>query len=94
MTKLDYVITKLDNLERAFLMSQNRSVLNTDKAESAQSGVTSCEVNIQLNTDGITDNSNGLFDVAEFADENSNAIFELADYVAELEERIIELEGK
>lgn len=46
------------------------------------------------NTEDISDNSEGLFDVAELAGENSEGIYDLADLVADLEERVAALEGK
>lgn len=43
---------------------------------------------------GIGDNSEGLFDVAEIAGENSEATFDLAEMIADLENRVAEMEGK
>lgn len=39
------------------------------------------------------ENSQGLLDVADLADENSTAITDLAEYIAELEARVEALEG-
>lgn len=41
-----------------------------------------------------SDNSEGIFDVAEVVGENSEASFDLAEMVADLEERVSKLEGK
>lgn len=41
----------------------------------------------------LSNDSEGLYDVAELADDNSSAIFDLADIIAELDERISALEG-
>lgn len=38
--------------------------------------------------------SDGLFDVADLADENSSAIDDLAEYVSEIDERVKALEEK
>ena len=43
---------------------------------------------------GINDNSEGLFDVAEIAGENSEATFDLAEMIADLENRVAEMEEK
>ena len=43
---------------------------------------------------GINDNSEGLFDVAEIAGENSEATFDLAEMIADLENRVSEMEEK
>lgn len=43
---------------------------------------------------GINDNSEGLYDVAEVAGENSGATFDLAEMIADLENRVSEMEGK
>lgn len=40
---------------------------------------------INENVEDISDNSNGLFDVASLADENSQAIMELAEIISEME---------
>ena len=39
---------------------------------------------INDNTEGVNDNSLGLFDVASLADENSQAIMELAEMIADM----------
>ena len=41
---------------------------------------------------GITDNSEGLFDVADAVGENSEGIFDIAEVVAALEDRVATLE--
>ena len=41
-----------------------------------------------------SENSEGIFDVAELAGENSEAAYDLAEMVADLEERVAALEGK
>jgi len=40
---------------------------------------------INENAESISDNSNGLFDVASLADENSQAIMDLAEIISEME---------
>lgn len=42
----------------------------------------------------ITDNSDGLFDVAELSGENSDGLYDLAEMVADLETRVEALEEK
>lgn len=45
-------------------------------------------------TDGISENSGSILDVAELSDENSGSIVEIADMVEDLEERVSALEEK
>lgn len=45
-------------------------------------------------TNGVIDNENAIFDMAETVDENSEALFDVGEYIAELEERIAALEGR
>ena len=45
-------------------------------------------------TEGITENSTGILDIAELSDENSSSIIDLADMVNELDERVTALEEK
>lgn len=42
----------------------------------------------------ISDNSDGLFDIAEVSNDNSDGLYDLADKIEEFEERISALEGK
>lgn len=42
--------------------------------------------------EGITGNSEGLFDVADAVGENSDGIFDIAEVVAALEDRVATLE--
>lgn len=46
-----------------------------------------------LTMDGMEENSDATFDLADLEDENSNAIFEVAEYIGELGARIEALEG-
>ena len=43
-------------------------------------------------TNGIIDNENAIFDLAEAIEENTQALFDIAEAVGELEERIAALE--
>lgn len=45
-------------------------------------------------TEGISENSDGIIDVAELSDENSGSIVELAEMIENLEERVSALEEK
>lgn len=45
-------------------------------------------------TNGIIDNENAIFDLAEAIEENSEALFDIAETIGELEERIAALENK
>ena len=45
-------------------------------------------------TEGISENSGSILDIADLSDENSNSITELADMINNLEERVKALEEK
>lgn len=45
-------------------------------------------------SNGILDNEEAIFEMAEVVDENAQALFELAEIIGELDERISALEGK
>ena len=45
-------------------------------------------------TNGIIDNENAIFDLAEAIEENAQALFDIAEILGELDERISALEGK
>ena len=44
-------------------------------------------------SNGIMDNEEAIFELAEVVDENAQALFELAEMIGELDERISALEG-
>lgn len=46
------------------------------------------------NASNITDNSEGVFDIAEVSGENSDGLYDLAEVIAALDERISILEDK
>ena len=46
------------------------------------------------NSNGVSENGEGIIDLADLADENASAIEELADMIADLEERVSVLEEK
>lgn len=41
-----------------------------------------------------SENSEGIFDIADLADENSTSILDLADMLAELDERVTKIEER
>lgn len=43
---------------------------------------------------GIMDNEEAIFELAEVVDENAQALFEIAEIIGELDERLSALEGK
>ena len=45
-------------------------------------------------SNGVIDNENAIFDIAETVDENAQALFDLAETIGELDERISALEGR
>lgn len=51
------------------------------------------EFHHQQNANFISENSDGLIDVASLGDENNEAITDLANYIANLEARVEALEG-
>ena len=45
-------------------------------------------------TNGVIDNENAIFDLADAIEENVQALFDIAEYLGELDERISALEAK
>ena len=45
-------------------------------------------------SNGIMDNEEAIFELAEVVDENAQALFEIAEMIGELDERLSALEGK
>lgn len=45
-------------------------------------------------SNGIMDNEEAIFELAEVVDENAQALFEIAEIIGELDERLSALEGK
>ena len=45
-------------------------------------------------SNGIMDNEEAIFELAEVVDENAQALFEIAEMIGELDERLNALEGK
>ena len=95
---------QLANLERAILQSAKNQVPITGKTDEAYNKIPQ----VNDNTEGVSENSAGLLDVAELsdenstaiedvaslADENSTAIEDLATLIDDLEERVEALEQK
>lgn len=79
--RLSNIESRLDSLQESFIQSQRNAVEVTAKADNGNSKVPQ----VDINTLNISDNSDGLFDVAALADENSEAIMELAQMISEME---------
>lgn len=45
-------------------------------------------------SNGVMDNEEAIFELAEAVDENAQALFEIAEMIGELDERLSALEGK
>lgn len=45
-------------------------------------------------SNGVMDNEEAIFELAEVVDENAQALFEIAEMIGELDERLSALEGK
>ena len=69
MSKIEqYILQKLDNLERAFLQSQQNNVKvieNADKAPVIEDEVNKQSEDIKTNTSDISDNREGLTETFE-----------------------------
>lgn len=70
---------RIDNLQQSFIQAQRNQVPITAKADEASNKVPQ----VDENTNGVAENSGGIFDVAALADENSQAIMDLAELIAE-----------
>ena len=75
---------KIDNI-KFYQDADNAGMRQTEGNQSVQ---------IDANTTGVKDNSDGIFDIAEAVGEESDSLYELAEMVAELEERVTVLEEK
>ena len=79
--RINNLESRLDSLQESFIQSQRNNVEVTAHADNGNSKVPQ----VDINTLNVSDNSDGLFDVAALADENSEAIMELAEMIAEME---------
>lgn len=85
---------RVDALYNSVLQMQQNLNPVIEKTDDTTNTVSNTVPQVNTNTSGINENSEGLLDIAELADENSMAITDIADYTAKLEARIEELEGK
>lgn len=90
MTTIQDLEERLDAFEASLLQMAQNNVPVTERADTAYN---KCP-QIDRNTGGVEENSDGLIDVADLADENSSCIEELADLIEDLEERVAALEEK
>ena len=88
--EIESIKKRLESLQASFIQAQKNQVPITAKTDNSFRKIPQ----IDNNTNGVSENSDAVIDVADLADENSGSITDLADYVASLEERIAELEGK
>lgn len=72
-------LENLENLVNALMKKIDNNKFYTD------ADISGNRQNINNNTEGVTENSDGVFDIASLADENSQAIMDLAEMVAEME---------
>lgn len=79
--EINKINARIDNLQQSFIQAQRNQVPITAKADTASNKVPQ----VDENTNGVVENSGGLFDVAALADENSQAIMELAEIIGEME---------
>lgn len=85
---------RVDALYNSVLQMQQNLNPVIEKTDNTSNTVSNTVPQVNTNTSGINENSEGILDIADLADENSMAITDIADYTAELEARIKELEGK
>ena len=95
---------QLTNLTNAFLQSQKNQTPIIEKSEDAYNKIPQVDENttgVEENSNGIVDvaaladeNNSALEDVANLSDENSTAIEDLGNLVDDLEERVTALEEK
>lgn len=78
MLTIEQRLSNLENLVNSLAkrIDGNKFYADADTQGNRQS--------ISANTEGVSDNSFGLFDVASLADENSQAIMELAEMIADM----------
>ena len=95
---------QLANLNDAFIKAQRNQVVPNERSGEAYNKLPQ----VDENTAGVEENSNGLIDVAQLSDENSSSIEDLADLsdenstaiedlgalVDDLEQRVAALEEK
>lgn len=94
MATIEELEERLNTFEQSLIqMGINQAPMIT-KVDDTANTVSNTVPQVNTNTSGINENSDGLLDIANLADENSMAITDIADYTAELEARIEELEGK
>lgn len=85
---------RVDALYNSVLQMQQNLNPVIEKTDNTSNTVSNTVPQVNTNTSGINENSEGILDIADLADENSMAITDIADYTAALEARIEELEGK
>ena len=79
--EINKINARIDNLQQSFIQAQKNQVPITAKADTASNKVPQ----VDENTNGVAENSGGIFDIAALADENSQAIMELAEIIGEME---------
>ena len=79
--EINKINARIDNLQQSFVQAQRNQVPITAKADTASNKVPQ----VDENTNGVAENSGGIFDIAALADENSQAIMELAEIIGEME---------
>lgn len=92
---LETRVTNLENLVLSFIQNQNRvdeykgyDIDGCRQTENLQA------TDISNNSNNISDNSSGIYDLADVVSEDSESIYDLADIVSELDERVSALEDK
>ena len=79
--EIQKINARIDNLQQSFIQAQRNQVPITARADEASNKVPQ----VDENTNGVAENSGGIFDVAALADENSQAMMELAEIIGEME---------
>lgn len=90
-----YILERLDNLERAFLISQQNNVRvteNSDKAPIVEVRVNDLDDEVATNTIDISDNREGLIETFDVSLENTTDISDCREAIMELYDMIAESE--
>ena len=92
MTKIEqYILERLDNLERAFLQSQNNNIKvteNADKAPVVEIKVNDLDDAVEQNSTDISDTMEGLTETFEVTSTNTDDISICMDAITEIYEQI------
>lgn len=86
--------TKVAKLQQIVMQTARNNTPIVSKVDSTANSLNATDGNVEKNTANISDNTDGLVDLAEVTDENVDSLVDLADIIAELDERVTALKEK